>query len=41
LIVTNRDHGRLDVMVNDIFDGGRYAEFAIPMPSPAILFFRC
>ena len=22
-----RDHGRLDVLVNDIFDGGRYAEF--------------
>jgi len=23
----DRDHGRLDVLVNDIFDGGRYAEF--------------
>ena len=23
----DREHGRLDVLVNDIFDGGRYAEF--------------
>jgi NAD(P)-dependent dehydrogenase (short-subunit alcohol dehydrogenase family) len=23
----DRDHGRLDVLVNDIFDGGRYAQF--------------
>jgi NAD(P)-dependent dehydrogenase (short-subunit alcohol dehydrogenase family) len=23
----DQDHGRLDVLVNDIFDGGRYSEF--------------
>jgi NAD(P)-dependent dehydrogenase (short-subunit alcohol dehydrogenase family) len=23
----NRDHGRLDVLVNDIFDGGKYGQF--------------
>src|SRR6185437_16247540 len=23
----NRDHGRLDVLVNDIFDGGKYGQY--------------
>ena len=27
----DRDHGRLDVLVNDIFDGGRYAQFGTTM----------
>src|SRR6267378_796033 len=25
--LVDHDHGRLDVLVNDIFDGGRYAQF--------------